>query len=163
MGGERDLYQSYFLQAVDRKGRVTIPVGLRAAIENNSGERTLLIGDHDSGKCMVGYDRNWSRLLKARVDKEIEDARVAGAPIDRSDAGLHNFGNVDAVVFDEAGRFLMPEYVIDRAQLSDLAFFVGMGDTFQIWSPEVLLATKDVREGTRNRCEWLMSKRKAAA
>ena len=163
MGGERDLYQSYFLQAVDRKGRVAIPVGLRAAIESNSNERVLLIGDHDSGKCMVGYDRAWSRLLKARVDKEIEDARVAGAPIDRSDAGLHNFGNVDAVAFDEAGRFLMPEYVMDRARIDDLAFFVGMGDTFQIWSPKVLLASDEVREGTRDRCDWLMKKRKAVA
>lgn len=161
MSGERDLYQGYALQAVDRKGRVAIPVGLRAAIEANSGQRQLLLADHDSNPCMIGYDRGWSRLLYDRVEREIERAATTGEQIDRSDSGLHNFANVDEVSFDEAGRFILPEYVIERAKIDDLAFFAGAGDVFQVWSPKVLLDTPGVREGTRDRCAWLMKKRGA--
>lgn len=159
MGGQRDLYQGYALQGIDRKGRVAIPAGLRAAIENNSGERLILIGDHDRHPCMIGYDRGWSRLLYDRLERDYERARDAGEAIDRSDDGLHNFANVDEVAFDESGRFILPQFVRDTAGLDDLAFFAGSGDTFQIWNPQRLMEAEGVRPGTRERCAWAMKQR----
>ena len=158
----RDIYQGYALQAIDRKGRVAIPHALRAVIEANSGQRLLLIGDHQQFPCMIAYDRNWSRLLYDRVEREHELARAAGEKVDRSNSGLHNFANVDEVTFDEAGRFILPEYVMFRAKLDDVAFFAGDADTFQVWNPKILLDTPEVEEGLRDRCRWLMAKRGVA-
>ena len=98
--GDRDIYQGYALQAVDKKGRVAIPHALRAAVEANSGQRTLLIADHDKFPCMIAYDRNWSRLLYDRIERDHDRAANAGEKVDRSNTGLHNFANVDEVAFD---------------------------------------------------------------
>lgn len=162
MGGQRDLFGGYALQAIDRKGRVAIPAALRAAIENNSGERLLMIGDHDTQPCMIAYDRGWSRLLYDRVEREHERAAAAGQEVDRSDVALHNFANVDEVPFDDSGRFILPPYVREKAGLDDLAFFAGNADTFHIWHPQTLLDTKSVRQGTRDRCAWLLRQRGVA-
>ena len=159
VGGEREIYQGYALQAIDRKGRVAIPHALRSVVEANSGKRSLLIGDHDSHECMVAYDHDWPKRRQARLDESYQWANSQGREIDRSDDGLHNFTNVDDVSFDESGRFILPEYVMFAAKLTDVAFFAGVGEVFQIWNPKILLDTQGVREGTRKRCAFEMSKR----
>ncbi len=38
--------------------------------------------------------------------------------------------------FDSDGRVILPESLINFANLSDKATFVGKGKTFEIWQPE---------------------------
>ncbi len=156
MGSQRDLYQGYALQAIDRKGRVAVPNRMRDALLNNSGERTLMIGDETGLPCMVAYDRPWSDLLKARLETDYARALDKGVEIARARDALQNFANVDEVAFDEAGRFVLPSYVIEAVGLDDFAFFAGVGDVFHIWNPRALVANGDVPEGTRKRCAFAM-------
>ncbi len=160
--GERDLYQGYALQAVDKKGRLAIPNRLRDALTANSGERTLMIGDEQGMPCMVAYDRAWSKLLKARLETEYNRVLDRGEDIARARDALANFANVDEVQFDEAGRFILPSYVIGDLELTDYAFFAGAGDVFHIWNPRKLLADPNVPEGTRKRCAFAMQEKGVA-
>ena len=163
LGGERDLYQGYALQAVDRKGRVAIPVRLRDALLNNAAERVLMIGDETGLPCMVAYDRPWAKLLKARLEGDYTIARDRGEPVARQHDALQNFTNIDEVAFDEAGRFILPSYVIEAVGLDDYAFFAGVGDTFHIWNPQTLLNADGVPEGTRKRCAFALKERGVAS
>ena len=163
MGGERDLYHGYALQAIDRKGRVAIPNRLRDALLNNADERVVMIGDETGLPCMVAYDRPWSRLLKTRLEEDYAVARSQGGQIDRALDALQNFGNVDEVAFDEAGRFVLPSYVLEAVELDDYAFFAGVGDTFHIWNPRTLLANQSVPDGTRKRCAFAMKEKGVTA
>jgi MraZ protein len=162
VGGERDLYQGYALQAVDKKGRLAIPARLRDALLKNSVDRTLMIGDEVGLPCMVAYDESWSLLLKARLETDHARALDRGEGIARARDALTNFGNVDEVQFDDAGRFILPSFVIDDLGLTNFAFFAGAGDVFHIWNPHRLLANPDVPEGTRKRCAFAMKEKGVA-
>jgi MraZ protein len=158
LSGERFLYQGYQLQAIDKKGRIAIPNRLREALNNNTGggARTLFIGDEIGLPCMVCYDEPWSKLLKVRLETDFARAQDQGKDIARARDALNNFGNIDEVQFDEAGRFILPGYIIDDLGLTDVAYFAGAGDVFHIWNPRRLVADPQVPEGTRKRCAFEM-------
>ena len=139
MLADRGLFRGYGLQAIDGKGRVAIPAPLRAVIERNSGDRVLVMATHEADPCLSGYDRNWSDLLRARIDRDESRALNADRPVDRHNIARRAFGIIDEVPFDASGRFILPAYFRDKGQLTDLAFFLGTGDVFEIWNPQVLL------------------------
>ncbi len=162
MSGERVLYQGYGLQPVDKKGRLAVPACLREALLANSDERILMIADEADLPCMVAYDRGWSAELKAQVAEDQKFARDQGKGPQRATDRLKNFGNVDSVAFDDAGRFILPDYVADDLGLTDFAFFTGGDEVFHIWNPRRLIADPNVPEGTRKRCLFEMKKKGAA-
>lgn len=165
LGGERHLYQGYQLQAVDKKGRIAIPNRLREALSSNTsgGPRTLFIGDETGLPCMVCFDEPWSKLQKARLETDLQFAREQGKDVVRAVEAVNSFGNLDEVTFDEAGRFILPAFVIDELGLTDFAFFAGAGDVFHIWNPRRLVADPAVPEGTRKRCAFEMKQKGVAA
>jgi MraZ protein len=48
------------------------------------------------------------------------------------------FSNVDQLNFDGEGRVLLTPKLIEHANITEQAAFVGLGDKFQIWRPEAL-------------------------
>jgi len=46
------------------------------------------------------------------------------------------FSNGDHVELDKAGRILIPQFLRDVADLGDDVVVVGVGDFFELWSPE---------------------------
>ncbi|UVO54480.1 division/cell wall cluster transcriptional repressor MraZ [Sphingomonas sp. SUN039] len=163
MSGERVLYQGYALQPVDKKGRLAIPACLREALLENSDERVLMIADEADLPCMVAYDKGWSAALKAQVAEDQKIARdLHGKGPARAADRLKNFGNVDSVAFDDAGRFILPDFVAFDLGLTDYAFFTGGDEVFHIWNPRRLIADPNVPEGTHKRCLFEMNKKGAA-
>ena len=53
------------------------------------------------------------------------------------------FAATEEVPYDSSGRILMPPMMRRKGEIGDLALFLGTGETFQIWNPELLL--KDAR------------------
>jgi MraZ protein len=159
LGGERALYQGYALQPVDKKGRLAIPACLREALLANSSERILMIADESELPCMVAYDRGWSAALQAQVAADQQFAREQGKGFARAADRLKNFGNVDSVAFDDAGRFILPDFVAFDLGLTDYAYFSGGDEVFHIWNPRRLIADPNVPEGTRKRCQFEMQKK----
>ena len=39
-------------------------------------------------------------------------------------------------MFDSTGRIVLTEKLLNHAQITDMAVFVGKGRKFQIWNPE---------------------------
>lgn len=156
------LYQGNALQGVDAKGRVAIPSRFRDVIQRNAegpDASTVIITRHPDLPCLRAYDASWSYLRHDRIDDR-EVAADDGTPYERQKE--RDFGAVDTPSFDSAGRFFLHGLLKRRAKIADLAFFIGAGRTFNIWSPEVLLSS-DADAEAREWCEYLMETRGAKA
>ncbi len=156
---DRELFQGYAINGIDGKGRVSIPATLRAAIEQNGDGRFVTIARHETAPCLIGYDKGWSRLLREQLRADEAAERAAGRTFDRHNAHRRAFGPVEPVPYDASGRFILPPFLKDKAQLTDTAFFYGAGDMFEIWSPQLLLSATGVDEDMKEVCAWLMAQR----
>jgi MraZ protein len=158
---ERGLFRGHALNAIDAKGRVAIPAFLRAVIEKNSDGRFLIIAKHECDPCLTGYDRGWSQLLHARLERDEEIERAAGRTFDRHNSNRRAFGLVEEVPYDASGRFILPEFFRRKAQLKDSAFFFGTANTFEIWNPRLLLETPGIDEEMKEIASFLVAQRGA--
>jgi MraZ protein len=55
------LFQGSALNAVDAKGRVSIPAFLRSVIERRGDARTIVLAKHEAFPCLSAYDPGCSR------------------------------------------------------------------------------------------------------
>lgn len=153
---DRALFTGHALNAIDGKGRVAIPAMLRAAVEANGKGRNLVVARHESDPCLIGYDRGWSALLHARLNLREDRAEDAGRDYSRHNPNRRAFGLVEDVPFDASGRFILPPMLRARAELDDLALFIGTGDTFEIWNPRTLIEAPQVDAEIKNAARWLL-------
>jgi MraZ protein len=58
-----------------------------------------------------------------------------GSPRRRALQRLYN-GQAFPTAVDETGRIVLPARLRQKVGLEDMAFFIGNGDTFEIWNPE---------------------------
>ena len=70
-----------------------------------------------------------------------DEARAldAGRDVDRDNIGRLAFGTGEELPFDASGRFILPAFYRETAGLTDLAFFIGIGERFEIWNPQAIL------------------------
>ena len=158
---DRALFTGHALNAIDAKGRVAIPAGLRQTIEANGDGRNLVVAKHEIDACLTGYDRGWARLLHDRLTRAEDRAIDAGREFDRHNPNRRAFALVEDVPFDSSGRFILPAMLRERAGLDDWALFLGAGDTFEIWNPKQLIDAPHIDEEIRDVARWLMKARAA--
>ena len=154
---EAGLYEGAGLQAVDPKGRVAIPADFRSTIDRNSAAKIIVVGFHPTLPCLRAYDTAWSFAEEQRIRKMADDG-IDLREIEREREAI--FGDVERSGFDPSGRFILPEFFKDEVRITDWAFFVGAGPTFNIWAPEVLLASEEASQRLRSRCAHMMANRK---
>jgi MraZ protein len=136
---DRGLFRGHALQGIDAKGRVGIPAQLRATIERNSGEKVLLLGVNEADGSLTGSDTKHSQIDYARYEREQERALEQGREPRLAASALVTFGITEELPFDSSGRFILPSFFREEAGLTDLAFFIGKGDHFEIWNPQRLI------------------------
>jgi MraZ protein len=159
--GERGLFRGHGLQAIDGKGRVAIPAPLRAVIERNSGDRVLLLGLHVRDACLTGADTGFSQIEYDRIRRDEERALDTGQDIDRDNIARLTFGGGEELPFDASGRFILPTFYRDTAKLTDLAFFVGTGERFEVWNPQTFVAANGVPETLKKMVTYELAQRGA--
>jgi MraZ protein len=158
---ERGLFRGHGLQAIDGKGRVAIPSPLRAVIERNAGERILLLGLHSRDACLTGADTGFSKLEYDRMQRNEERALDSGRDVDHDNLARLAFGGGEELPFDASGRFILPAFYRDTAQLTDLAFFVGTGERFEIWNPHRFMTADGVPEALKKMAAYELAQRGA--
>ena len=149
-----DFFLGNALNAVDAKGRVSLPSDFRAVIDrraraaaaqgNALDEKTISIGEHEKNACLQAYDSTYAgvlfKQLERRVAAQTADADQMSA---LDDAQADAFGAMQPVSFDSAGRMVLGGQLRATAGITDLAFFVGSGQTFQIWEPRRFLEEQE--------------------
>lgn len=150
-----NLFQGHALNAVDAKGRVSVPAGLRALISKRAlaneldPDNTLMIGEHASGDCLTALDA----VAAAEIDAQLRIGVEGLAPAERmaalEEARAETFGSLEPVKFDGAGRMQLSPMLRALGGIEGLAYFVAAGTTFQIWNPATAL--EKLPEGSRIR------------
>lgn len=162
--GDREAFNGFAMTAIDGKGRVAIPASMRAVIEKNverfGGEqRTVVIGLHPKDPCLIGYDPAWLKLAYARIERQADEG---SGDVDFNLA-RRRLGLTESAGFDASGRFVLPDFYAMKAKLlpGQDAVFQGTGDFFEIWNPDVLLATPDIDPTLKELVEFTRAKRGA--
>src|SRR5215213_3119091 len=66
------LFQGSALNAVDAKGRVSIPAFLRSVIERRGDARTVVLAKHEAFPCLSAYDPAYAALKHAKLERLLE-------------------------------------------------------------------------------------------
>lgn len=126
---------------VGEDGSVTIPGFLDEALAAETAE--LLVSKHTADGCLVGYGHDYLEQLSARA----EARRIAGESRGE-DARNHyrrmrrTFGIVEKMPRTGA-TMKIPAAMRHMGKIGALALFVGAGDSFEIWNPDLAIASDD--------------------
>jgi transcriptional regulator MraZ len=138
------LFSSTFFNKIDRKGRVSVPAGFRAALAGQSfagivAFRSVKFPALDAG----GYDR------LEEIAKSLDELPEFS---DEHDALSSVLADAHELPFDSEGRIVLPQALIEHATLSEQVAFVGVGRGFQLWEPTCYQRHQDeMRERVRQR------------
>ena len=128
------LFLSTFTNKVDRKGRVSLPASFRAVL-GAGGAQTVMVFPSLTLGAIEGCGPD---ILEALADSA--NATYDFFSPEQSGVGTQIFGMSSELSWDPEGRVLLPGELLDHAGIAELASFVGMGRSFQIWEPAALKA-----------------------
>lgn len=156
------LFQGSALNAVDAKGRVSIPAFLRSVIERRGPSRTVVLAKHETFPCLSAYDPAYAALKHQKLERLAEKEETgADAALGYERRNLMAFAASEEVPYDSSGRILMPPMMRMKGKIGDLALFLGTGETFQIWNPELLLADKNIPDDLKDIARYRIEERGA--
>jgi MraZ protein len=111
-----------FEHSLDDKGRLAVPARFRPALEDG------LYITRGLDPCLVIWDTESWRAISDRV-------RTLN--LWQSDARRMQrlfFSGASAAQLDKLGRFVIPHYLREYAQLDGDAIVVGLGDRIEVWA-----------------------------
>ncbi len=130
-------------QKVDAKGRVSIPASYRPVLRD--GDPNWSEGKPPEFVIVYGDDRrNYLECFTIDSANDV-DAKIARLPRGSRQRKrlqtLFNGQSLPATV-DDTGRIVLPQKLREKLGIENEAYFIAMGDTFQIWNPETYGATE---------------------
>ena len=154
------LFQGSALNAVDAKGRVSVPAFLRSVIERRGDARTITLAKHEVFPALSAYDPAYAALKYAKLERLAEKEETGeGSELEAARRSLMAFGATEEVPYDSSGRIILPPMMRRKGQLAELALFIGAGETFQIWNPTMFLEHADVPEDMKDIARFRLEER----
>jgi MraZ protein len=154
------LFQGSALNAVDAKGRVSVPAFLRTIIERRGEARTIVLAKHEVFPALSAYDPAYAALKYAKIERLAEkEETIGGSELDYARRTMMAFGATEEVPYDSSGRILLPPMMRRKGGLEDLALFIGAGETFQIWNPKAFLADNNIPEDMKDIARFRLEER----
>jgi MraZ protein len=130
-------FVSTFESSIDARGRVSVPASFRAVLDRDAAT----FGDIGGIYCYPSLDAPaldaGSERLARKIDSLLNDLPEYSDERDQLSVAL--YGNVQILSIDGDGRIVIPQGLREHAGLDRRVTFVGLGDKFQIWSPEVFI------------------------
>ena len=142
------------------KGRYVLPPLFRKAVRDSSDGRVLCLAKHDRWNCLTGFGLSRKLELEDQLDREEDRALARGVDFDREVRSSQLNGFVE-LPFDDSGRFVMPEYLRDLANIGDGLFFQGGGRFFTLWNPAELMRMSDDWAAAKAACAALVAEAEA--
>ena len=125
-----DRFVSTFTNKIDAKGRVSVPAPFRAVLQRDAYSGGIY--------CYPSLDAPALDAGGERLAQKI-DGLLSGLPDysdERDELSVALYGEVQILTLDGDGRISLPQSLRDHAKLTSQVTFVGLGEKFQIWSPE---------------------------
>ncbi len=161
MAALEHLFQGSALNAVDAKGRVSVPAFLRSVIERRGDARTIVLAKHGQFACLEAYDPAYAALKHAKLERLLEKQEDAGpdAQLEYQQRNLMAFAATEETPYDSSGRIVFPPMMRRKGGIEDLALFLGTGETFQIWNPQTLLEDPRIPEDLKDIARYRLEER----
>jgi MraZ protein len=158
------LFQGSALNAVDAKGRVSVPAFLRSVIERRGDARTIVLAKHESFPCLSAYDPGYAALKHAKLERLFEKQESdPDSALEYQQRNLMAFAATEEVPYDSSGRIVLPPMMRRKGGIDDLALFLGVGETFQIWNPGLLMAEARIPEDMKDIARFRLEERGLSA
>ena len=137
------------------KGRFVLPPQFRKTVKESSyGAKTLCLAKHDRWNCLTGFGLSRRDGFEAQLDREETLAVQSGKSYDRELRSLQLYG-FSEVLFDDSGRFNLPDHLARLAGVADRLYFQAAGPFFTIWNPDELVKLGAGWEGAQAACDSL--------
>jgi MraZ protein len=154
------LFQGSALNAVDAKGRVSVPAFLRSVIERRGDARTITLAKHESFPALSAYDPAYAALKHSKLERLLEKEETnPDAQLDYEQRNLMAFAATEEVPYDSSGRIVLPPMMRRKGGIDDLALFLGTGETFQIWNPKLFLDEPRVPDDMKDIARFRLEER----
>ena len=168
-----ELFRGRALNAVDAKGRVSLPADFRGVIQSRyrrsvhesgydpaaggadeksrAGKAVSLVKDPER-PCLVGYDEVFATDYLAKIkERHADKAGVERERAIRRDQGY--FGTSEDVAWDVNGRIVLSPRLRARVGIDGLVYFFARGETFELWNPATFYAAhKDDEPDSAEEC-----------
>lgn len=144
-------FRGEWTHKVDAKGRVSVPAPFRRVLESVEGWAEgapvplVVVKNQDRRACLNVYTTDEMAL----IDDDI--AALPRFAKERDALSTMLASGSDNLTLDDNGRFGLSAAMKEKAGITDQAVFVGMIDSFQIWSPE------GYAEHKANMLDWLQA------
>ncbi|MCL6678862.1 division/cell wall cluster transcriptional repressor MraZ [Sphingomonas sp. RG327] len=154
------LFQGSALNAVDAKGRVSVPAFLRSVIERRGDARTIVLAKHEAFPCLSAYDPAYAALKHSKLERLFEKQEGdPDAALDYQQRNLMAFAATEEVPYDSSGRIVLPPMMRRKGGIDDLALFLGAGETFQVWNPSLFLGEPTVPDDLKDIARFRLEER----
>ena len=125
------LFLSTFVNKIDKKGRVSVPASFRATLTGHSAFQGFVAFrsyKHQAIDCC-------SLERMQRLSESMDNLDVFSDAQDDMAAAV--FADAQQIPFDNDGRIILPQTLLEHGEFADSVAFVGRGNTFQLWRPDV--------------------------
>lgn len=154
------LFQGSALNAVDAKGRVSIPAFLRTVIERRGDAKSIVLAKHEAFPCLSAYDPAYAALKHSKLERLFEkEESNPEAALDYQQRNLMAFAATEEVAYDSSGRIVLPPMMRRKGQIAELALFLGAGETFQIWNPQLFLDDSRIPDDMKDIARYRLEER----
>jgi MraZ protein len=164
-----DLFLGNVLNAVDAKGRVSLPSSYRGVIERRQQrlaapggpvpDKLVTFLPHPRRTCLIGFDASYAQVILASLEKRVEAIADADPLAEMQDAQMAAFSDTVEVSYDPGGRMVLPSYLRDVAGIGDLAYFVAGGQMFEVWDPETFRREREDLKGAQRQLASFLADR----
>lgn len=105
------------------KGRIALPKKIRNEVK---GERIVLSIGFE--KCLFGFEeKTWANAIAPELSKPLSDTE--GRKLRRQMCA-----NASVVELDSQGRLVIPEDLMNYAEIKEELLVIGAGDHFELWN-----------------------------
>ena len=117
------VFYGEFSVSITAGGRIALPKKVRELLTNN-----LFVVTKGFGSCLAGYDkRDWEERADSLLDVSLLD-------MDQIGKRRSLFSSTVYIELDDQGRAVLPNGLLQFADLDTKAVIVGVGDHFEIWN-----------------------------
>ncbi len=168
---QRAYFHGRAVNAVDVKGRVSLPADMRAVIEKRAraatgepvSDRELYVAPHRDLPCLRAFDLGYEAVLFANAEETVRDlaGRERLAALEKLQGQI--FGDLEKTSFDQPGRMVLPPQSRRLGGIAGTALFIGAGQIIQIWNPQTYVDHAGTDAFDRDIVLGLIAEREARA
>ncbi len=123
-----------YIHTIDDKKRLSLPVKFRKEM----GKKIVITSGLDN--CLFIFTMGQWKTISAKLS----EGNMLSA--DNRSFNRYMFGSATEVEVDSLGRMLVPEFLVERANLKGKVALVGVQDRVEIWNEAAWQAYKQVVE-----------------